>query len=302
MLQSSLSESTPEKSSRIAAPAKESTERTKNDNSTQADTAEASADQFLTALWSQAQVPSGPAPDLPSPQEMVSSNLSATQAAVEAEIVNLPPNQSSQMKLLAQPTSAMPAQGLGVPALDGAPVQLNTEITESPTSWIGMTSALQSTPVLDKSIGSEGMADVRTHVSTPCGQEGWDQAVSQKVSWMVQDQIKSATLTLNPPNMGPIHIQVQLDQQQVHVQFVSVQPEVRQALQQAIPALEAMMTQSGLQLGQSDVSDQRQPAGRERSEQTTARPQMQQSDAADATLAVSPAQLRMGTGLLNTFA
>jgi len=141
----------------------------------------------------------------------------------------------------------------------------------------------------------------KSHVSTGFGQEGWDKAISQRVTWMVQDQLKSATLTLNPPHLGPIQVHVQMDNQQINVQFFSGQAEVRQALQEAIPALESMMNQSGLQLGQSDVSDQ-QPRSQGQAGPDRNPGKGSPSDDLDATSSTLTSPRTIGSGLLSTFA
>ncbi len=95
------------------------------------------------------------------------------------------------------------------------------------------------------------------HIASTFNQTGWDQAISQRVVWMANQQLQSASLTINPEHLGPIQIQVQIDNQQLaNVQFIALQPEVRAALQNAIPLLSDMLEQSGIQLGQSDVSSQ----------------------------------------------
>jgi flagellar hook-length control protein FliK len=95
------------------------------------------------------------------------------------------------------------------------------------------------------------------HIPSTFNQTGWDQAISQRVVWMANQQLQSASLTINPEHLGPIQIQVQIDNQQLaNVQFIALQPEVRAALQNAIPLLSDMLEQSGIQLGQSDVSSQ----------------------------------------------
>jgi flagellar hook-length control protein FliK len=102
-----------------------------------------------------------------------------------------------------------------------------------------------------------------TYQVTPSlNQSGWDQAISQRVVWMANQQMKSATLNINPEHLGPIQIQVQIDNhQQANVQFIATNPEVRQALQNAIPILSNMLEQSGIQLGHSDVSSQNPGSG-----------------------------------------
>lgn len=149
--------------------------------------------------------------------------------------------------------------------------------------------------------GSERLAEsvpVQRHVATPMGQRGWDQAVSQQVSWLVRDQLQSASLSLNPPHLGPIQVTLQLDQQQATVQFVSAAPEVRQALQDALPTLRAMLGQAGIELGQADVGSRQSER-----ERPAFQRQDRSSDAAEDEPVEALAQPRaQGGGLLNLFA
>lgn len=149
--------------------------------------------------------------------------------------------------------------------------------------------------------GAEPLADappVQRHVATPMGQRGWDQAVSQQVSWLVRDQLQSASLSLNPPHLGPIQITLQLDQQQASVQFVAAAPEVRQALQEALPVLRAMLGEAGISLGQADVGS-RQSGREQAAPQRTARDTQAVEDEPVEALVPPRAQ---GSGLINLFA
>ena len=107
-------------------------------------------------------------------------------------------------------------------------------------------------------------APVQHQILTGFGNRGWDQAVSQRVLWLAQDQLQQASLTLNPPHLGPVQVTVQIDNQQAMVQFVSNQPEVRQALQDAMPVLREMFGQAGITLGQADVSSRNPDQGQAR--------------------------------------
>ena len=85
------------------------------------------------------------------------------------------------------------------------------------------------------------------------GTSAWDQAVSQKVVWMVSNEQQSASLTLNPPELGPLQVTVNVSDNQATAHFVSAHPEVRQALENAIPRLREMLGEAGIQLGQAHV-------------------------------------------------
>jgi flagellar hook-length control protein FliK len=95
------------------------------------------------------------------------------------------------------------------------------------------------------------------------GTPAWDQALGQKIVWMVRGGEQSATLTMNPPDLGPMQVVLSVTNNQATVDFMSAQPEVRQALESALPRLREMMGESGVQLGQANVSagSQQQFAG-----------------------------------------
>jgi len=86
------------------------------------------------------------------------------------------------------------------------------------------------------------------------GKTGWDQAISQKVVWMVGAGEQSATLTLNPPDLGPLQVVINVNNDKADTTFISNNAEVRQALQDGMANLREKMGESGIQLGQANVS------------------------------------------------
>lgn len=86
------------------------------------------------------------------------------------------------------------------------------------------------------------------------GTQDWNQALGQKVVWMVQGLQQTATLTLNPPEMGPMQVTVNVHNNQATATFTAPQPEVRHALEAAMPRLREMLNDAGIQLGESSVS------------------------------------------------
>ena len=86
------------------------------------------------------------------------------------------------------------------------------------------------------------------------GSQGWDQQLGQKVIWMVNGGEQSATLTLNPPDLGPLQVVLSVSNDQASVAFTAAQPEVRQALEQALPKLRETMGEAGITLGNTSVS------------------------------------------------
>ena len=86
------------------------------------------------------------------------------------------------------------------------------------------------------------------------GAAGWDNALGQKVLWMVSNQQQVAELSLNPPDLGPLQVVLSISDDQVSAMFISQQADVRQALEAALPRLKEMMADSGINLSNTTVS------------------------------------------------
>jgi len=86
------------------------------------------------------------------------------------------------------------------------------------------------------------------------GSPAWDQQLGQKVVWMAAGGAQSATLTLNPPDLGPLQVVLNVANDQATISFTSAQPEVRQALEAAMPKLREMMGEAGVNLANASVS------------------------------------------------
>ena len=74
----------------------------------------------------------------------------------------------------------------------------------------------------------------------------------------MRDGVQEARLALNPAEMGPITVQIQIDGNQAQVNLSAEQAPTRQALEQALPALAAALNDSGLTLSGGGVFEQAQ--------------------------------------------
>lgn len=99
-------------------------------------------------------------------------------------------------------------------------------------------------------------------IAARVGTAAWDQQVGQKIVWMVAGDEQSASLTLNPPDLGPLQVVLSVTNDQASVAFSASQQEVRQALENALPRLREMMGESGIALGNATV-DAGMPDGRQ---------------------------------------
>jgi flagellar hook-length control protein FliK len=138
------------------------------------------------------------------------------------------------------------------------------------------------------------------------GKSGWDQAISQKVMWMVGVGEQSVSLTLNPPDMGPLQVVIHVHNDQADATFISDNTEVRQALEDGMSNLRDKMSESGIQLGQANVSSggQSQQEFQQAMQNRLAAQQNNSSSASTVEQVASSAAtvVRVGNGLVDTFA
>ncbi|MRW88352.1 flagellar hook-length control protein FliK, partial [Pseudoduganella sp. FT26W] len=91
-------------------------------------------------------------------------------------------------------------------------------------------------------------------LSSRVGTQAWDQQLGQKIIFMAAGGEQSATMELNPPDLGPLQVVLSVNKDQATAAFSSAAPEVRQALENALPKLKEMMSDAGIQLGSATVS------------------------------------------------
>ena len=143
-------------------------------------------------------------------------------------------------------------------------------------------------------------------LSPALGTPAWGQALGEKIVWMANASQQTATLTLNPPNMGPLQIVLNVSNEQATASFFSAQPEVRQALESAFPRLRDMMNEAGIQLEQATVSadtPRQDDPSSNRQGQRIAAPFPGSEDAVTGGLQTVQTPVRLsGRGLVDTFA
>jgi flagellar hook-length control protein FliK len=86
------------------------------------------------------------------------------------------------------------------------------------------------------------------------GSSAWEQQLGQKVVWMVAGGDQSASLTLNPPDLGPLQVVLNVSNDSATATFTAHQAETRQAIENALPKLREMMSEAGIMLGDASVS------------------------------------------------
>lgn len=139
------------------------------------------------------------------------------------------------------------------------------------------------------------------HVGTPVGAPGWDTAVAHRVVWLAGRDTQSAELHLNPPELGPVAVTLNITQDQASALFVSPHAAVRDAIEAALPKLREMLSDNGIALGNAQVSAET-PRGQGEGDGQAHGRESGRSDARARTLDVSVPVGRASRGLVDTFA
>lgn len=92
-------------------------------------------------------------------------------------------------------------------------------------------------------------------IDIPVQQSGWDNVLADRVTMMANGRLQNAELRLTPAELGPLRIQLEIDDGVANVSFQSQHPVTREALEQAMPRLRELLAENGLSLGQADVRD-----------------------------------------------
>lgn len=144
----------------------------------------------------------------------------------------------------------LPAAAQNVPQPAPASLKVETDSAPTPTMPGAPVSALSPAPV--QTATPLPPATVHAAVGSP----DWQQSVSQHITLFTRQGQQTAELRLHPEELGQVHISLKLDDNQAQIQMVSSHSHVRAALEAALPVLRAQLADSGIQLGQSNISSE----------------------------------------------
>lgn len=129
----------------------------------------------------------------------------------------------------------------------------NRPQTMSLTAAPAISVASQTTPVAASPAAGTMQAIAYGMLEPEVGSPAWQQALSQKLSAFTRNGVHHAELRLHPEHLGPLHIKMRLEQDQVQLHFVTEQPPVRAALEAAMPHLRTSLAEAGIQMDQGSV-------------------------------------------------
>lgn len=148
----------------------------------------------------------------------------------------------------------------------------------------------------------------------PMGTPAWKEGLANRVVWMAKNDVQTASIQLNPPNLGPVEVRVTLvndpgSPTSATVQFSAAHSATRDAIESSMPRLHDALRESGITLGNTSVDSGN--AGHARQQAESGRQSSGNGARADVggegftDTGMQPRStptVRGGTGLVDTFA
>ncbi len=182
---------------------------------------------------------------------------------------------------------------------------------------VPVTAALNETAVSDGISGNNlqpppslhglpGLQSVQA-LEKPLHDRSWATDLGQKLLWFVSNDKQGAQLTLNPPQLGSIEITIHMDKNGANAHFASPNPDVRGAIETAVPRLREMFAGAGIDLGQVSVGSESFRQQSDGQQDTSQRPRMLADKAilgggSAGGMPGATAITRHGSSLVDTFA
>lgn len=88
------------------------------------------------------------------------------------------------------------------------------------------------------------------------GQNAWETNLGSRLQMMVGQNIQTAEIRLDPPELGAVDIKIKITNDVASVNITSAHSQVREALEAAVPKLREMFEESGVALGDVNVQQE----------------------------------------------
>jgi flagellar hook-length control protein FliK len=148
---------------------------------------------------------------------------------------------------------------------EALPTELSGDVSEAGLSQSG----LEPRPDLNLDLGTSsngtGLPTTRLEgerraapvvaLAAPVASEPWFRELGQQVLWQAGNDIQQARLRLNPEDLGPIDVEVRVQESGTEVHFVALHPQTREALEQGLGRLREQLDAAGLNLSAASVGD-----------------------------------------------
>lgn len=185
-------------------------------------------------------------PAIAPPIQAASEALNSAQAKNLALAISTPPSQTAQEP---SPQAAIRLMENEVPVGNIAADAANLAATSQTSA-----ETINFNTSLSAALQQRGTSpEHQVTVSTPLHTEAWPQQFGEKIVWLAKNDQQSAQININPPQLGPVQITLNLSGDQATVAFSSPHAEVRQAIEASMPQLKEMFSAAGISLGNTNV-------------------------------------------------
>jgi len=151
------------------------------------------------------------------------------------------------------PVAANPAIGEKALDMPAPAANIAADATAATAATANQESGILPAIVGNTASKTESAAPAKNEVSAPLHSNAWSHDFSDKVVWLAKNDQQQAQININPPQLGPIQITLNLNGDQASAVFTSPHAEVRQAIENSLPQLKEMLSGAGINLGQADV-------------------------------------------------
>jgi flagellar hook-length control protein FliK len=132
--------------------------------------------------------------------------------------------------------------------------------TDAATAASALQGAAAPAPLAAGSSPSAPAAPTDAQIAAPPGSASFAPQLGAQITTFARNGIEHARLHLNPADMGPVMVQIQLDGQTAQIHMSADHAATRQALEQAMPTLASGLREAGLTLAGGGVFEQAQQA------------------------------------------
>ena len=121
-----------------------------------------------------------------------------------------------------------------------------TQLAQAPLSFNGSASAAAS-------------PQAQAPIDVPVKDTAWGGMLGERVVVMANNQLQNAEIRLTPAELGPLRVQVAVEDGAANVTFHAQHAVTREAIEQALPRLRELLAENGLTLNHADVGEQAEP-------------------------------------------
>ena len=261
------------------------------------------ASAAIMALVANAGVPAAATPSTPVKADLAPDVLTKNSRIDLRALPDDGPTEAAIKELVAKDAGKFTSALQTATTANGDKDTALAKLIELPVAGNGLQPALQTAQQTALTMAAPAGVHPGNSLTPQIDNSAWNQALGQRMVWMVAGAEQSATLTLNPPDLGPLQVVLNVSNGQADASFFATQPEVRQALEAALPKLREMLGDAGISLGQASVSSgsphpQNQSGQRDNGARRTS-----ESGTSGTTTTVTARRITSaGNGMVDTFA